>query len=776
MKFTKASLLFITFLCLLLLVGCSLPLPSPEDIPFSGSGGFDDEKEEHTCTFSDIAAVPATCTENGYVTSACTCGKTRLTPIAATGHNIIELGVTAPTCTDTGLSSGEACSVCGLVISGREILQTVAHTPVIDEAVPPTANTPGKSEGSHCFVCGLVIVKQNAVFASDYTNPARYATDYAYEYLSSLQKGTGYVSLYDRIDTAMVEFHLSDINVDTDLLVAKVDYSDLGISDQEALAVWSAYRMDHPLYYWMSSHIKYTSEEIHILTYEEYVAAEIRSAYNARVYDAVRTAVDGIFGDDTYSVALSFHDYLIGGAYYAYESDGVTPEDAAFAHNILGVLLEGSGVCESYSKSFQLLLNYCGIDNVYVTGYAGEAHAWNLIKLDDGEWYWCDLTWDDDPDEFLGVIYNYFCVNDTQNLGWIDGRRTTPSSTFVSAHYADAPSMSGTSFMYSLPERSDNEFSGSDYLVRKSVFTVNGLTYSICGSGKVQLTGINASGAVEIPATVMSNGEEFEVVSIGAFKEGSDVMYDDGSVFAESSTVTELTIGENVIFIWHSALASYLVDQNLCADTLTAITVDTDNAAFTSRDGVLFTKSLYTLVQYPAAKDADSYQTPDETVQVASGAFRGLVNLKSLTFGKNVEVIGIVHYGSGYNDSALDEKTVTTSNNELPIILGWLAGNGRISFESGNSVYTVIGDGVYLDGGKRLLSALDTALTRFDLYSGVESVDAYALYYCTSVNDIYYNGSSFSWQQIAFGDDWSPYGNDDSLRLHFSDGIFQLTK
>ena len=30
----------------------------------------------------------------------------------------------------------------------------------------------------------------------------------------------------------------------------------------------------------------------------------------------------------------------------------------------------------------------------YVTGWAGEAHAWNIVKVD-GQWYHLDTTWND---------------------------------------------------------------------------------------------------------------------------------------------------------------------------------------------------------------------------------------------------------------------------------------------------------------------------------------------------------------------------------------------
>ena len=61
-------------------------------------------------------------------------------------------------------------------------------------------------------------------------------------------------------------------------------------------------------------------------------------------------------------------------------------------HTAEGTLLEGIGVCDSFSKAFQLVLNKAGIDSIIVLGDLGDSpHAWNMVKLGDS-WYHVDLT------------------------------------------------------------------------------------------------------------------------------------------------------------------------------------------------------------------------------------------------------------------------------------------------------------------------------------------------------------------------------------------------
>ena len=108
----------------------------------------------------------------------------------------------------------------------------------------------------------------------------------------------------------------------------------------------------------------------------------------------------------------AINDYIVLNSTYSYNSS-TTP------HAVYAILNEGKGVCQAYALLAYRLLREAGFEVRYVTGWAGEAHAWNLVKVD-GQWYHLDTTWNDplfsasSGDMTDYISYEYFLISDSE--------------------------------------------------------------------------------------------------------------------------------------------------------------------------------------------------------------------------------------------------------------------------------------------------------------------------------------------------------------------------
>lgn len=78
-----------------------------------------------------------------------------------------------------------------------------------------------------------------------------------------------------------------------------------------------------------------------------------------------------------------------------------------------GVLIDKKGACDAIADTMNILLNRAGIECIKVAhGWAGGAHAWNIVKLE-GKYYHLDCTWDTIyTKQNAALSYKYFNVND----------------------------------------------------------------------------------------------------------------------------------------------------------------------------------------------------------------------------------------------------------------------------------------------------------------------------------------------------------------------------
>lgn len=167
--------------------------------------------------------------------------------------------------------------------------------------------------------------------------------------------------------------------------------------------VFEAVYNDHPELFWLETEYscKYTRKGICIqisLKYNETAdnLEESKKKFEEQAQLILKSAGQK---DSDYDKELYVHDALIKKVEY--------DKNADMSQSAYSALVNGESVCAGYARAFQYLMQQMDIPCYYSTGYSGEDHAWNIIKLDDG-YYNVDVTWDDTKP----ATYDYFNKTD----------------------------------------------------------------------------------------------------------------------------------------------------------------------------------------------------------------------------------------------------------------------------------------------------------------------------------------------------------------------------
>ena len=123
----------------------------------------------HIHDYEEQVILP-TCTERGYTTSTCLCGDSFVDSfVDQTSHTEEILPGKAATCTDTGLTDGVTCTVCGETLTAQETVAALGHTEETVAGKAATCTEAGLTEGKKCSVCGEILTAQEPIAALGHT-------------------------------------------------------------------------------------------------------------------------------------------------------------------------------------------------------------------------------------------------------------------------------------------------------------------------------------------------------------------------------------------------------------------------------------------------------------------------------------------------------------------------------------------------------------------------------------------------------------------------------
>lgn len=193
----------------------------------------------------------------------------------------------------------------------------------------------------------------------------------------------------------------------------------------------------------------------------DYYSQQIYGQANKKVQEVGRQALayaaENYPDAPVYGIVKYYDQWLCENGYYEKIGAKAAPAESEketfyLCHSAYGLLLNGYGVCESYSKSMARLLDAVGIPNLYVVGKTGSGgHTWNYIQMPDGKWYVQDSTWNDTDDK----------AHTVSDGTWLLKKNTGQHSP-TGCIYAD----NATAFNF--PELSDSDYSHEKFALDKS--------------------------------------------------------------------------------------------------------------------------------------------------------------------------------------------------------------------------------------------------------------------------------------------------------------------
>ncbi len=285
------------------------------------------------------------------------------------------------------------------------------------------------------------------------------AVDFSTSYLFYDQLTTDdQKALYERLVCATPADAVITLSVQTLPALPAPDHPDfesalIAYLSDLVLPAYAAAVQDTPMLFWTSSvgySCSYTLLGDELVSIEAICSPILGNGFSESDYNAAYQEILGVLQGITFDgktceeLLLQFHDHLCNTIVYI---------DSAHAHNIYGALVEGEAVCEGYAKTFKLFCDLYDIPCMLITGKAVtstgyDPHAWNAVRMEDGNWYAIDVTWDDQTKTY----YDFFLI----------GSQTVPEAfedlTFAESHHENGDFYGNGSVIMQFPTLAENAY------------------------------------------------------------------------------------------------------------------------------------------------------------------------------------------------------------------------------------------------------------------------------------------------------------------------------
>ena len=497
-------------------------------------------------------------------------------------------------------------------------------------------------------------------------------------------------------------------------------FADYGLSKDETIDVWYAFRYDAPEFFMTANTYVSLADSIEVMISPEFSTIQSREKAMREISDTVekvRQLMSGV-NDNAWKFKI-IYDYVMNNTSYMKDENGKDIFNG-YTCSIVGALDGDSStesICQGYAASVSYLCNIFGLECIYVSS-GNMNHALNIVKIGE-RWYYADSTNDDK--EYTG--YKYFLKG---NDGvWLDVIR--PNYTIVSKNnllsflpkleYGDYDCVFDNG---ELTYRMLDRFNCSVVDCDKSVKTVS-VPSQIGGMKVCALDGafkncVNLT-SVEIPdnITTLGNSLFYNCKSLTRFELHNGIKSIGGSAFAGCSNLAEI----------------------IMPDSLTSI----DGYAFedcSSLTSIKLPSGLKTIGYWAFSycSGLTEIVIPDGVTSIGAYAFKDCVNLTSVNIPRGVEILHRnLFSGCGSLKSVELHSGITSVENDAfshcdsleRVYINDLESWCNIEFASLSSNPLYYAQNLYLDG---------SLLTDLVIPDGVTQLKDYVFYNCRSLTSI----------------------------------------
>ncbi len=257
------------------------------------------------------------------------------------------------------------------------------------------------------------------------------------------------------------------------------------------------------------------------------------------------------------------------------------------------------------------------------------------------------------------------------------------------------------------------------------------------------------------------------------------VTWIDEYAFSGCEKLSSVNISESVVFIGEAAFLdcgrdvslSFTLPKNvsclgdIALASATSISVDADSPYFASENGVLFSKDMTKLIQYPSKCAANSYDIPSSVTEIGNRAFYHAYYLQSVSIPDSVTSL----CQGAFTNCGLTSVTIPQGIREIPETA--FSGCEQLANVAFPDKLEMIDSGAFEDCYSLKSISLPPMLTYLGNFAffKCESLDwvylpesisylGYSLFdLCENLKSIFYEGSYSQWQAIE-NSEYASYG------------------